>query len=43
MEGGDRLDGLILKEAYPTEKRNIEAAIFLVSALRISPLLEIEA
>jgi hypothetical protein len=42
-EGGDRLDGLRLKEAYALLKEGkVEAAICLVNTLRISPRLENE-
>jgi hypothetical protein len=42
-EGGDRLDGLRLKEAYALLREGkVEAAICLVNSLRISPRLENE-
>jgi hypothetical protein len=42
-EGGDRLDGLRLKEAYALLREgDVEAAICLVNTLRISPRLEKE-
>jgi hypothetical protein len=42
-EGGDRLDGLLLKEAYALlRERKVEAAIGLVNTIRISPRLEKE-
>jgi hypothetical protein len=42
-EGGDRLDGLRLKEAYALLREGkVEAAICLVNTLRISPRLENE-
>jgi hypothetical protein len=42
-EGGDRLDGLTLKEAYALLREGkVEAAICLVNTLRISPRLENE-
>jgi hypothetical protein len=42
-EGGDRLDGLRLKEAYALLREGkVEAAICLVNTLRISPRLESE-
>jgi hypothetical protein len=42
-EGGDRLDGLRLKEAYALLREGkVEAAIRLVNTFSISPRLEIE-